>query len=147
MKYFPASALVLICTFYACSPPVPAEADIRAYISGTYCLRTANKEDYQLSLTDSTYQMTKTAPGPLGTGFLTEYCQGTYTLVLDSGVWRIYYAENQSRRRTTIHNCKRNFLIWTPRDQYLGGPEKKMMKDLFDGKELYLADCEAFSAD
>jgi hypothetical protein len=74
---------------------------------------------------------------------LREYCQGTYSLVFDAGEWRIYYSENKSPRRTTIYDCGGDFPVWNAIDRYIGGPEDKMMKDPFDGQELFAAGCEA----
>ena len=126
----------------ACAPSAPTEAEIRARIAGTYCLQSTENIFYQLSLEDSTYQMTKNVPSALRTGFLTEYCRGSYALVFEADEWRIYYSENQSPRRTTIHDCKRDFLLWNPTEQYTGGAEIRTMKDLFDGLDLRADACD-----
>lgn len=142
MKNVSAVLFALLSLLSACGPTTPTEAEVRAYISGTYCLQTDAGIFYQLSLADSSYQMVKSTPGPLNAGMQRESCQGTYTLVFDAGAWHIYYSENQSPQRTTIYDCQHTYLIWSPQDHYIGGPEKKVMKDLFDEQELFAAACK-----
>ncbi len=131
----------LLC-FFACGPAIPTEAELRARIAGTYCLQSTENIFYQLSIEDSTYQMTKNVPSALRTGFLTEYCRGSYTLVFEAEEWYIHFSENQSPRRTTIHDCKRTFLLWNRAGEYVGGPEARIMKDLFDGLDLRAEACD-----
>ncbi len=142
MKHFLFCTCIFLSFFQiACGPGTPGEAEIRARIVGTYCLTTDANESYELSLADSTYQMTKNSPSIMRTGLMTEYCKGTYELRFQEKEWRVYFGENTSLRRMTIYDCKSDFLLWTEAQEYIGG-EEPTLRDLFDGKELKKSLCE-----
>jgi hypothetical protein len=117
-----------------CGSNVPAEAEIRAMITGAYC-----SDDYRLVLTDSTYRSTKYRKGIVSSAFNIESCKGGYELALEEGKWVIHYVKDGNPRG--IANCKQTYTLWTPTEGFLIGEESIQMKEPIDNTSLVKGSC------
>lgn len=124
--------LLALCA--SCGPTAPSEEEIRSLLPGKYC-----SDGHQLELSDSTFRNTKFHTGFTGSVFM-ENCRGTYELVYEEQQWLIRFTEAKQVGRTSLVDCNKERVIWTPED---AGEELKLtLEDLFDKVELSKAACD-----
>ncbi|MEM9983863.1 MAG: hypothetical protein AAF804_02095 [Bacteroidota bacterium] len=111
MKYLPSFWILL--GLLSCEPPPPDLQGIRSHLMGRYCI-----EDYELSLSDSTYQAVHRLKGPLGVGTVKERCKGNYLIQQDSlGQWLLLLSPDPWPQ--SLGNCGAKWVIWVPQTGYV----------------------------
>jgi hypothetical protein len=121
----------------ACGDGAPPEEEVKAKYTGTFC-----DGFYKTELrADGTYWARRTMRGPVTGAPVAERCEGKYTLVHETGLWKLVF-EKSSENSNQLVSCQGEQVIWQKDTGYSLQDSTPSIKDLFEGKTLIKDNCE-----